>query len=199
MPYSAPNGQRLRQGDILGEVRAFELTAFVDGQPTGPLREYSHAIVVTQDCDLEQDYDTRFSRVKRSNTGDKLLFSVILCGVYEEDAAKAGRHREGAATYSRVEWKQIVQNKQPRYQFLGYVPEVGKKLVADFKDFFFVPCSYLYDSIATGSTRRLSSMKEPWRDQVLQRFAFFLMRIGLPTDFHELEGPGEMKPPDSVA
>jgi hypothetical protein len=189
MPYSFAGGRCLRQADILADVRAFELQRFEGDVPVGRVRRYEFAIVVSQDCDLEQDFSARFPGAQGVRTPDKLLFSIMLCGVYPEAAIKAGRHRDGAVHLSREEWKLVGQNKQPRYQYLGFVPQAARTLVADFKDYFFVPCEYLYNAIDQQQTRRISSMREPWHDHVLQRFAFYIMRVGLPKDFHLLEAP----------
>ena len=78
---------------------------------------------------------------------DKRLFGALLCGVYEEGEVKGGRYREGAVQLGSKEWKSVQQNMSPRYQYLGYVPGPDCMLVVDFKDYFFLPVSYLYEEI----------------------------------------------------
>ncbi|MFH0899103.1 MAG: hypothetical protein V2A73_00595 [Pseudomonadota bacterium] len=184
MAYLAPSGRALRQGDLLGGVRVFLPTTFgIDDQPTGMVREFSYSVIVTQDCDLEQDFKARFSE---SVSPDKLLFGVLLCGVYEEDKVRTGTHRPEAQKFSSREFKSVEQNQDPRYEYLGFVPNVGKKLVADFKDFFMTSCDFLYSEVDGNTVIRLAEMETPYREHVQQRFAWYLMRVGLPVDFHRL-------------
>jgi len=185
-PYFSSAEERLQQADLLSGVRAFQLDSFDGEQPVGRVHHYDHAVVMSQDCDLEQDFDARSSVGGAGNTADKLLFSVILCGAYTATSLKAGRHREGAAAFGSKEWKPIVQNKQPRYQYLGHVPGISEPLVVDFKDYFFVPGEFIYGEMRHGRATRISNVREPWRDQILQRFGFYLIRVGLPREFGEL-------------
>jgi hypothetical protein len=192
MGYQAPQGRAIRQGDLLSNVRSFQLTHFDGATPHGVARTYTHAVVVTQDCDLEQDYGARFGDQQVSD--DKKLFGVLLCGAYEEAAIKAGTHRAGAKKFGRQEWKPVTQNKEPRYQYLGFVRDTDAVLVADFKDYFMVPCDYLYGLLDEGTSARVAELGSPWRDHLLQRFAGYLMRIGLPTDFLMFQRPRPEQP-----
>ena len=158
-----------------------------DGNPEGTLRTYNYAVVLSQDCDLEQDYNAR--QESDQENLDKHLFGILLCGVYEEDEVRAGIYRNGAARLGSKEWKFVQQNTSPRYQYLGYVPGPDCKLVVDFKDYFFVPVTYLYEQINRGATRRIASMDSPWKDHLLQRFGFYMIRVGLPMDFGAIEPP----------
>lgn len=176
----------MQQGDILGPLQAFELTTLTDGVPSGTLRQYNYAVVLSQDCDLEQDYN---SRQETQENLDKHLFGVLLCGAYEADEVRGGQYRPGATQLGGKEWKAVHQNTSPRYQYLGYVPGPNCILVADFKDYFFVPVTYLYEQINQGQIVRMVSMDSPWRDHLLQRFGFYMIRIGLPKDFNALGPP----------
>ncbi|HEV8201520.1 MAG TPA: hypothetical protein VGS03_16010 [Candidatus Polarisedimenticolia bacterium] len=173
----------------MGNVRAFELSRFEEDVPVGTVVPYETAIVVSQDCDLEQDHVARFPAEGVVTNQDKLLFGIALCGTYDEALVKAGAHREGAAQLASKEWKPVVKNMMPRFQYLGFIPQIGKTLVADFKDLFFVPADYLYRSIADGDVQRLASLREPYREHVLQRFVNYVGRVGLPKDFEFLVPP----------
>ena len=153
------------------------------------MRTYNYAVVLSQDCDLEQDYNARQQGDQEGM--DKRLFGVLLCGVYEEDEVRSGRYRDGATQINSRDWNFVRQNRLPRYQYLGYVPGPNCKLVADFKDYFLVPVPYLYEQINQGKTIRMASMDSPWKDHLLQRFGFYMIRVGLPMDF------GAIGPPDS--
>ena len=188
MAYQNPTGTALRQGDILRDVKVFAATKYDDDErPVGELRTYLYSIVMTQDCDLEQDFKARFPEEKSEESPDKLLLGILLCGVYDENALKAGMHRERAKKFSGKEWKPVTQNNDPRYQFLGYVPQLNKTVVADFKDFFLVPCELLYNEMQERKIARLAQMETPYKEHTLQRFAWYLMRIGLPLPFHQLQ------------
>ncbi|MBN2496532.1 MAG: hypothetical protein JXR96_18205 [Deltaproteobacteria bacterium] len=99
---------------------------------------------------------------------------------------KAGRHRISSKTFSRQEWKAVKKNQDPRYQYLGAIPGLPTKMVVDFKDFFMVPCELIYREIENGSVTRAVEMNSPYKEHVLQRFAWYLMRVGLPKDFDQL-------------
>lgn len=187
MAYTVPTGNAYRQGDILANVRTFSLDNFAEGgTPEGTVYEYSNSIIVTQDCDLEQDYTARFPEANQSVSPDKLLFGITLCGAYPEDVLKAGKHRPRAKEFGRKEWKPVIQNLDPRYQYLGYVPPAGGRLVVDFKDYFMVPSAFLYNEMEAGRVTRICEMKSPWKEHLLQRFAWYLMRVGLPIEFEKL-------------
>lgn len=188
MPYRDPQGHVLRQSDILRDISTFVVKEIQDDVPHGELLKREYSIVLTQDCDLEQDYKARFDE---NVTEDKVLFGVLLCGAYPENLIKAGTHRTGAQVYGNKEWKPLTRGGEPRYQYLGYVPQAECVLVADFKDFFVVPGDYLYSSLTDtdNPARRLAEIDTPYREHIMQRFAWYVMRIGLPTQFHLLEPP----------
>ena len=158
-----------------------------DGTPSGTLRQYNYSVILSQDCDLEQDYNAR--QQEDQTRIDKQLFGTLLCGVYEEDELRSGEYREGAVKLGQKEWKFVQQNMSPRYQYLGYVRGPNCPLVIDFKDYFFVPVTYLYEKIDQEEVSRMTSMDSPWRDHLLQRFGFYMTRIGLPVDFNTLAQP----------
>lgn len=191
MAYRDPAGNGLRQSDLLAGVTAFALSKLDDPErPEGTLLSYRYSVVVTQDCDLEQDYKVRFPEGEEPSVStDKMLFGVLLCGAYDAEKVRAGSHREQAQKFNAKEWKAVERNQDPRYEFIGAVPGEGLSLVVDFKDYFMVPCRLLYAQLAAGSVKRVKEMDSPYREHVLQRFAWYLMRVGLPVDFHRLTTP----------
>lgn len=190
MAYQEPSGSRLEQGEVLADVRSFSLREIrEDDIPVGDMRTFSYAVIVTQDCDLEQDHTARFPQGGRDVAPDKLLFGVTLCGAYEDKLVKAGLHRGQAKKFGRSEWKAVIKNQDPRYQFLGFVPGAGKILVVDFKDYFMAPCGFLYNEVNSKNVSRVAQMDSPYKEHLLQRFAWYLMRVGLPVDFEYLEPP----------
>jgi hypothetical protein len=187
MAYGTPEGIAIRQGDVLAGVRMFSLTNLSNpDSPEGVLTQYEYSVVLTQDCDLEQDFRARFAEGDESNSPDKLLYGVLLCSVHPEGKLKSGQHRAGAKQFGRNEWKPVVKNQDPRYQYLG-TPTVGTEpWVVDFKSYFMVPCDFLYGELKQGAVKRAVEMKSPYKEHLLQRFAWYLMRVGLPVDFDQL-------------
>lgn len=186
MAFRIPEGRALRQGDLISNARAFEIRSMDGDKPAGIVRTYGLSVIVTQDCDLEQDYKARFPTSGTDTNPDKLLFGILLCGVHEEATLKAGMHRPNAQKFGSKEWRPVEQNQSPRYQYFGWVPPLGKQLVADFKDSFMVPCDFLYAELDAHSAQRAVQMDSPYKEHLLQRFAWYLMRVGLPIDFHML-------------
>ncbi|MDI7269831.1 MAG: hypothetical protein QME96_17715, partial [Myxococcota bacterium] len=151
------------------------------------------AVVVTQDCDLEWDFNARQQPPTAGH--DKLLYEVLMCGVHEEDRFLSGQYRDGAVPLAKKQspWSIVRQNREPRFQYLGCLPFGSSQptnVVADFKDFFSVPCEYLYKMLTAEApaVKRVASLREVYREHLLQRFGWFLTRIGLQKDFHELVG-----------
>ena len=110
------------------------------------------------------------------------------------DEVKAGTYRKDAKKFASREWKPVYHNQDPRYQYLGYIPKIGGCFVADFKTLFMVPAGYLYDQLNINTIQRVVAMDTPYKEYVVQRFAGYLMRIGLPVDFDRLPQP-EQEPP----
>jgi hypothetical protein len=72
----------------------------------------------------------------------------------------------------------LIQNERPRYHYINFpvdVPLVAS--VADFKHYFSVHVTYLEGVRKTNFVCRLSDL---YREDVSQRFAAYLARIGLP-------------------
>ena len=144
---------RLRQGDIIkgvdlphyaevrGEIAKLKIVRF-------PL-----VVVLTQDCDLERDYECRADEDK--SQGPRIV-SVLVAPLYHIDDIIAGEHLtrlgiekagslpsgdpvEGGSSRA---WR---QNENPRYHCLP-LSKTGKGLpdvVADFKHYFSVGADYL--------------------------------------------------------
>ena len=66
--------ERLQQGDILSDVEYIEYVEEIDGEITISKIIFPLVMVLTQDCDLTWDHDSRTNE-KQSNH-DKYLFSV---------------------------------------------------------------------------------------------------------------------------
>jgi hypothetical protein len=137
------------------------------------------AIVLTQDCDLEQDFRARSA----NNRPDKLVPNILFC-----EAIEADRFR-GTEGIDRRILDRIRINKDERYQFLQTaaahedalregLPELG----IDFKRYFTIPTDEVYRRIELGEAQRRCILSSPYLEHFSSRFAYFLSRIALPSD-----------------
>jgi len=138
------------------------------------------AIVLTQDCDLEQ----HVGRIKRGEEGN--LPSVLFC-----EAVLASHLRETAG--GKDIWKRVRQNKDERYHCLERVPAeldaTGAGINAlgiDFKRYFTLPTDEVLERIRRAESRRRAYLAPPYSVHLAARFYYYQMRVALP-DEHEIE------------
>ena len=185
VPKYAPSvaGTELRQVEILSHVvqlRLREMAPLQGAERDLVEIQWAWAIIVTQDCDLEQDFRARRGDV----AADKILPNILLCGAQE--AAKA------VVPPGREIWKPIQQNKNERYQFLERVPpeldaagEGVPELLVDFKQYFTLPTDELYRRVAAGTRRRCRLINE-YLQHFASRFNFYQNRVALPAEHESL-------------
>lgn len=147
---------------------------------------FPHVIVLTQACDLMQDFNAR-KRISETHTGnqDKFLISVIVAPLYNFEDFRVGTHLEQLGLKmvdyggrSKSPCTNIIKNENKRYHFLSFAQEVPLvESVIDFKHYFTVTVSYL-NSIYEDNY--ICSIDCLYREQISQRFSNFLARIGLP-------------------
>ena len=172
----------LRQGEILSDVAQFRFDAATLGTtaPSGEPRYHPYAVIVSQDCDLEQDFNVR----QKQSVSDKRLPNVLFCEVATADEL-FGRVK---ALGSKL-WDRIRINKDERYHFLQAVdascdaqqigmPEMG----IDFKRYFTIPTDEMYKRIEIGEAKRRCVLVSPYLEHLSSRFAYFLSRVALPED-----------------
>lgn len=170
----------LRQGEILSHVNQVHLDIMSVGidKIEVQIKKHPFAVVLSQDCDLNQDFDSRADSTKP----DKRLPSVFLCEVVSASGLK------GTGITSDI-WKRVRNNKDERYQFLQRIKQEEdaldngiEELGVDFKRYFTLPTDELYKSIKIGITHRRSVLKSPYMEHLAVRFANYLSRIALPAD-----------------
>jgi hypothetical protein len=176
-------GASLRQGEILSDLDQFRLdvsTLSTDSIAGQPFR-HPFAVLLTQDCDLEQDFTAR----QKGEVTDKLLPGLLFCQVAkaEELFSRLGGRRK--------EWERmnVDKNKNERYHFLQKVDascdaqQVGiDELGIDFKRYVTVPAAEVYRRIELGEAKRRCVLKSPYLEHFSSRFAYFLSRVALPLD-----------------
>jgi hypothetical protein len=171
----------LRQAEIVsGLSRAFlNLEALATGELRVDLETYRFAVVVNQDCDLEQDHAAR-----ALGSADKLLPSVLFLPAVPFEDLRAALDRDI--------WRRIAKNKDERYQFLQRVVaeddaqnEGLPALGIDFKRCFTIPTDELLFRFREANAWRRTRLTTPWAEQLSSRFAYYYARVALPAD-HDL-------------
>lgn len=180
---STAKAARLSHGDIIRDVECVESVVEKNGQLELVKIIFPLVVVLTQDCDLAQDYKFRWSR-KPTTTQDKLLLSVLVAPLYNAEHVYNGEQLSDLGmnmttiNRSKSPGENLRKNETPRYHYIDFgskVPIVPS--VIDFKHYFSVNSSYLKKAKSGGFVCRLSSL---YREDVSQRFTSFLARIALP-------------------
>ena len=179
-PSMPGSGSSLRQGEILSNVPQFRFDAATLGiaAPSGEPMYHPYALILSQDCDLEQDFNVRQKQI----ASDKLLPSVLFCEV-----ATAEELFGRVKTIGSKLWERIRINKDERYHFLQKaeadsdalrqgLPELG----IDFKHYFTIPTDEIYKRIELGEAKRRCILVSPYLEHLRSRFAYFLSRVALP-------------------
>ncbi len=177
-------GVCLRQGEILSNVVRIRLDLATLGTEAMGIITVTHelAVVLTQDCDLAQDFTVRLA----GRESDKNLPNILFCNVAKADDLRGTPQTTGINSEM---WKRISQNKDDRYHFLQAVddscdarqvglPEMG----VDFKRTFSLPTDELYRRLELGEAKRRCVLGSPYLEHFSSRFAYFLSRVALPED-----------------
>ena len=184
--YVVEREDRFRQGDILRDVTIVEWAAEVEDAPADERlqiidRVLPYLVVLSQDCDLEQDHKNRSDH--KSDTHDKFLQSILVCPAYLEANFRAGTHLEDLGLkmqkINSENFRRIKSNQNYRYHYLPanrslQVPE----LFIDFKHYFTGPRDLIYDEYR--KKHYLATLDILFREDFSNRFAHYLSRIGLP-------------------
>ncbi|MBM3326022.1 MAG: hypothetical protein FJY65_03420 [Calditrichaeota bacterium] len=155
-------------------------------QPT-LVKQVNRSLVMglSQDCDLEQDYNLRNDHsinVNEKEAESQYLPFLILLELFTEDRIRSERK------YLKSDiWRKIRDNNDERYQYLRVIQSEDDLLnegipasVIDFKRSFTVETSYVYHSIQSGNIKRRSIVKTPYAEAILSRFGNYISRVALP-------------------
>lgn len=165
------NKKRYMQGDILKlEEDGIEVWGIVYNAP--------YLIILSQDCDLQQDFTAR--EVWKE---DKYIDHVLVAPAFLYKQLIQGTHREGMGMQqigSSTKQSDILKNNDKRYHTVqtkeGESNDIGR-LTIDFKLFFTIPRNLLYEKFFD---KYYCSLNELYREDLSLRFANFISRIGLP-------------------
>lgn len=183
-PYFKSSSERYEQGDILRDVTLIQWADVEEGRAINVVeRTLQYCVIVSQECDLEHDYNNRANKDKK--TEDKYLQSLLICPAYPADSFRKGEHLNQLDL--RMEyinsdsWKRVQANNNARYHHLDRHDEFQvPELVADFKHYMTVPRDILYRE--QFSSCYLATLEILFRDSLSGRFAHYLSRIGLPDE-----------------
>lgn len=172
---------RVCQGDILRNIPYIEHVIENEGVIEVSSVVFPYVVVLTQDCDLEQDHN---SREEGRDNQDKWLISVLVAPLYNAEHVYDGEHLSELSIKSQQINKKrspgqiIRQNSNPRYHYLEFPEEIPVvPSIIDFKHYFSVNTEYLRELKSHGY---VCTVSELYREDISQRFSAFLSRIGLP-------------------
>lgn len=174
---------RVSQGDIIRNVEHIEYVASKNGVLEISKIEFPLVVVLTQDCDLAQDYKFRWAKPEAS-TQDKYLMSVLVAPLYNLEHVFTGEHLTDVglkmATINKTKspGTNLVNNETPRFHTLKFGSDVQiVDSVVDFKHYFSINVEYIKKHKQKNFVCQLSAL---FREDLSQRFASYLSRIGLP-------------------
>ena len=173
---------RVSQGDIYKDVEFIEYAVEKKGIIEISKIVFPFVIVLTQDCDLDQDSKVR-RQTNSAQTQDKRILSVLVAPIYNVAQVYEGEHLDQL----RIKMQMISKNKTPgkylrineipRYHYLEFPAGIPiSPSVIDFKHYFSVNVEYLRRK----TSDFVCQVSPLYREDISHRFASFLSRIGLP-------------------
>ena len=184
--YAPSKRGALRQGEMITGLVQARLTIAAVGADPKKVKwsgiEHPFAIILSQDCDLAQDWRAR----RRASAADpnarkRLLSNILFAQVHEAAEVKVD------IGVSDI-WKRVRQNKDERYHFLQAVEAKGDRLGCglpelsiDFKHYFTLPTDEVYKRILKSAQRRCR-LVSPYMEHLSTRFCYYQFRVALPQD-----------------
>lgn len=177
--YIQRDENRMCQGDILEDVE-YQSPKFLEDQIEIDRIILPYAVILTQDCDLKQDYDNRINNT--TLVQDKFLQSILICPAYLAEQVRLGEHLQSLNLKREVwkskQWPLITSNQNQRFHHLPAQSKFNTSdLVIDFKQYYTMPRDICFD---IHKEKYLTSLDGLFREDLSQRFAYYLSRIGLP-------------------
>jgi len=176
--------RRIAQGDVFRDVECIEYITETRGVIEVSKIVFPLVVVLTQDCDLEQDARYKIPTMKRPSSDDKRLLSVLVVPLYNAAHVFQGTHLSDLdlamvqIRENKSDGNYLKNNERPRYHYLEFADDVQiVAQIADFKHYFSLNSRYLEAIRAKNFVCRISEL---FREDLSQRFAAYLARIGLP-------------------
>jgi hypothetical protein len=181
--YFRSDSERLEQGDLLRDVSVVEWAEVDEVASEIQIRERNlpYCVVLSQDCDLEHDFNAHANQDRRNT--DKYLQSILVCPAYPDEPFRQGIHLDSLGlvmeSHRSEQWRQIKSNNVSRYYYLVGQPNIEvPNLVVDFKHYVTIPRDIVYRPHIL--EKYLATIEVLFRDNLSARFAHYLSRIGLP-------------------
>lgn len=182
----------LRQGEILEDVPqliplSLDYVANPNNLEFAGLK-HPFSVIITQDCDLDLDFEARRKKTSLQHPEAKHLNCVLLCEMQVEDFYKIKGTREKYGI-TRDILSSIKRYNMERYHHLpefelqeelGLSSIILRSFIIDFKRFFSVPVVHLYGLIEANSVTRIVYLDSPFKEHLSQRFYNYQSRIALP-------------------
>jgi len=182
---------RIKQGDIFKDIRYIKSYQEKRGVYEVDAINFPLVIVLTQDCDLEQEHNQRLKNIDAEEKNhNNYLLSILVAPLYNFEHFSGGEHlkdvdleivepkMENFNTGSKSILKKIKQNELPRYHYMDFPKDIPIiPSVIDFKHYFSVDTEIIKKE---KNKKFVCSVRELYREQISLRFANFLSRIGLP-------------------
>ena len=123
---------RISQCDILKDIEFIEKVSIVDGYIEIIKTVFPFVIVLTQDCDLQQN--NTFKAEIKADTGtiphsrqNNKLISILVAPLYNEDLFFQGKHLEEVGYIvdqikkNKSDGDRIMKNQNPRFHYLKQI------------------------------------------------------------------------------
>lgn len=179
---------QIHQGDIFRDVECIERADEENGEIFISKISYPYVIVLSQECDLCSDFETRSLDTDGDTLryADKLLVNALVVPLYNFSHFKLGNHLEQLGYSMSNHYNSpssniqnpLKNNEVPRYHYFSFSDDTAiVDCVADFKHYFTISLTTLYQ---IKENQKLVSIDIPFRERISQRLANYISRIGLP-------------------
>jgi hypothetical protein len=176
--YEKHDCQRICQGDILRDV-SIKIVEDIDNKVIELF--FPYIVIVSQDCDLENSKYKVPSETEQFN--NQFLPSIIFLPAFPEETVREGKHLEKLFNVVQAKinsdlWKPIKKNHNERYHYLSRFSNLQvPDLIIDFKTYFTAPTKYFSQFY---ENHYLATVNELFREELSQRFSYYLSRIATP-------------------
>lgn len=196
LPYElVREDEPLRQGELLAGLAEPVISELAPTDDV-PIQWLHHplAILMTQDCDLDQDHAQRSGGVTESY---RILRRVLLCEVSSATEVRNVQRKPSPSMPEMTStiWGPLSKNLDDRFHFLEAVPATADMLgtgldeqVVHFRRVFTVDLAALYAFVRRQPTTRRCRLRTPYAEHLAHRFSFYCSRVALPQPHHSRPG-----------
>jgi hypothetical protein len=188
--YEPAGDGPIRQAELLTSISEFQAITEADGANAEiATRKVEHPLVVvmSQDCDLERDFNLRHPEDKEppsredAEVSPSALSHILLCDAHEESGLKQ-RLPDGLGSN---DFRRIAQNQNERYHRIDSAGIRGtdvevEPLFLDFRRHFSMPCPDLYNQLASATAGRTARLPAYYLHDLNHRFYSYLARVAIP-------------------